>query len=363
MRMMSPGCEQVVAADPRAAPTTVPLRLSRSRRIHWSSEKKDLGVAAAAALVLDDDLVGRRAADRHRLAGHQPEHVGPFRAFANDQIRKHRPRSLESADSRPSCRREWLAGPCRAKKCRNESAQFHLIVARGAAARCPGCHGFASAVRAEIRRCVQKWPKNRVADFDRSRGVTRMRPDTSIRDSRHGSASISANSSRAAQSRSTRSPRRCAASRRDPDSQTRRPCLPTDRWPGIPRFARPLSGSMRSVVRATRTCGCAAAQRPQAQPAVDAMLAAAEQFEHLPGMLPDRAACPGSAPGTRPRCRRPRSASPVPAISGQVVRVSPVARPRRPLSDRPAGPPVRRAFPGCRCRTRHSGPGTTTSKR
>src|SRR3954465_9810307 len=52
---------------------------------------KDLGVATAAALVLDDDLIRRRATDRHRLARHQTEHVGPFRALTNDQICKHWP--------------------------------------------------------------------------------------------------------------------------------------------------------------------------------------------------------------------------------------------------------------------------------
>ena len=51
---------------------------------------KHLGMVAAAALVLDDDRIGRRPADRDRFAVDQTEHVGPFRAFANNQVCRHR---------------------------------------------------------------------------------------------------------------------------------------------------------------------------------------------------------------------------------------------------------------------------------
>ena len=47
-----------------------------------------LGVVSAASLVLKHDLASRSAADGDPLTGHQPEHVAPFRALANDQIRQ-----------------------------------------------------------------------------------------------------------------------------------------------------------------------------------------------------------------------------------------------------------------------------------
>ena len=70
----------------RWVPTIVPLRLSRSRRIHCAAGKEDLDVVAAATIVLEDDLVGRRAADRGRLSGHEPEDVAPLSSFTNDEI-------------------------------------------------------------------------------------------------------------------------------------------------------------------------------------------------------------------------------------------------------------------------------------
>ena len=51
---------------------------------------EDLGVVAAAALVLADDGVGRCATDRDRLAIDETENVGPFRTFANNEVGGHR---------------------------------------------------------------------------------------------------------------------------------------------------------------------------------------------------------------------------------------------------------------------------------
>ena len=49
--------------------------------------QEHFGMAAAATFVLEHDLVGRRTTDRDRLSRNKPEHVGPFRAFADDEIR------------------------------------------------------------------------------------------------------------------------------------------------------------------------------------------------------------------------------------------------------------------------------------
>ena len=67
-----------------------------------------LGMIAAAALVLDDDGIGRRAADRHRLAVDQAEDVGPLRAFANNQVCRHRIAGRTSRSKEPAHER----GPC-----------------------------------------------------------------------------------------------------------------------------------------------------------------------------------------------------------------------------------------------------------
>ena len=47
---------------------------------------EDLQVVAAAALVLEHDLVGRRTTDGDGLSGDEPEDVAPFRPFTNDEI-------------------------------------------------------------------------------------------------------------------------------------------------------------------------------------------------------------------------------------------------------------------------------------
>ena len=49
---------------------------------------EQFGVGPATALVLQNDLVRRGPADRHRVSGHQPKDVAPLRAFPNDQIGK-----------------------------------------------------------------------------------------------------------------------------------------------------------------------------------------------------------------------------------------------------------------------------------
>ena len=79
-RLQRPVAVDQLVADHRAvAAVQVAERPLPARHEHF-------GVVAAAALVLDDDLVGRRTADRDRLAGHQPEHVAPLRSFADHQI-------------------------------------------------------------------------------------------------------------------------------------------------------------------------------------------------------------------------------------------------------------------------------------
>ena len=72
----------------------VPLRLSRSRRVQRPWDRKIFGVVAAAAFVLDDDLVGGRPAHRNRPSGGQTEHVRPLGAFANNQVSLHDPACL-----------------------------------------------------------------------------------------------------------------------------------------------------------------------------------------------------------------------------------------------------------------------------
>ena len=47
---------------------------------------EDLRMGPATPLVLYDDGIGGRTTDRHRLARHQPNHVGPFGPVANDEI-------------------------------------------------------------------------------------------------------------------------------------------------------------------------------------------------------------------------------------------------------------------------------------
>src|SRR3954451_25441092 len=47
-------------------------------------------MVAAAALVLDDDGIGRGTANGYGLAIDQTKDVGPLRAFANNQVRCHR---------------------------------------------------------------------------------------------------------------------------------------------------------------------------------------------------------------------------------------------------------------------------------
>ena len=50
---------------------------------------EDLGVKATAAFIFDDDLIGRRTADRHRASRYEPKDIGPFCSLANHQVRLH----------------------------------------------------------------------------------------------------------------------------------------------------------------------------------------------------------------------------------------------------------------------------------
>ena len=45
---------------------------------------EDFQMVAAAPLIGEHDLVGRRTADRDCLSGHEPEDIAPFRPFADD---------------------------------------------------------------------------------------------------------------------------------------------------------------------------------------------------------------------------------------------------------------------------------------
>ncbi len=93
------GFEQVVAPHAGGANhrAVTAVEVSQNPLIF---REKDFRVAAAASLVLDHNLIRGRTADRNGLPRHEPKHVRPFRAFTNDQVRKHRSRSLESATSR-----------------------------------------------------------------------------------------------------------------------------------------------------------------------------------------------------------------------------------------------------------------------
>lgn len=51
---------------------------------------EDFGVVAAATFIFDDDGVGWRAADGDGFAIDEAEYVCPFRAFANNQVGRHR---------------------------------------------------------------------------------------------------------------------------------------------------------------------------------------------------------------------------------------------------------------------------------
>ena len=50
---------------------------------------ENLRMVAATTFVFDDNLVGGSTADGHRLTGNEPEDVGPFGTFPNDQIGNH----------------------------------------------------------------------------------------------------------------------------------------------------------------------------------------------------------------------------------------------------------------------------------
>ena len=86
---MSPGLQLIVVLNPLAVDERAVAAIEIAER-PLALRLKDFGVVAAAALVLHDDRVGRGPPDRHRLAVDQTEHVGPLRAFANNQVCRHR---------------------------------------------------------------------------------------------------------------------------------------------------------------------------------------------------------------------------------------------------------------------------------
>ena len=85
MRTMSPGLERPVAHHP-LVPHQRAVAAVQVAEHPLPAGDENLQVIAAAPLVFQHDLVGRRTADGDRLSGHQPEDVAPFRPFTDDQI-------------------------------------------------------------------------------------------------------------------------------------------------------------------------------------------------------------------------------------------------------------------------------------
>ena len=80
--------ERVVAAHQPVAHDGAVAAIEITKR-PTSLGLKELRMAAAAAFVLDDDLVRGRAAYGHGLARDETKHVCPFRAFPDYQICQH----------------------------------------------------------------------------------------------------------------------------------------------------------------------------------------------------------------------------------------------------------------------------------
>ena len=88
MRMTSPGASRRLAADQ-------PLADGRAVAAVEVAEHPLVAVAeqfrveAAATFVFEGDSIRGGSSNADGLAGNEPEHVRPFRAFANYQIRQH----------------------------------------------------------------------------------------------------------------------------------------------------------------------------------------------------------------------------------------------------------------------------------
>ena len=77
--------QSIVALDLLTA-NQCPVAAAKVANRPATAGQKDLGVIATTAIILDHYLVGRSPADRNRPTRCQPEYVGPFRSFANDEI-------------------------------------------------------------------------------------------------------------------------------------------------------------------------------------------------------------------------------------------------------------------------------------
>jgi hypothetical protein len=77
--------ERVVALDPILAHDRAVTAVEVPQRPLVAGHEQ-LGVVPATALILDDDLVGRRPPDGHGAAGDQAKHVAPLTPLANHQI-------------------------------------------------------------------------------------------------------------------------------------------------------------------------------------------------------------------------------------------------------------------------------------
>jgi hypothetical protein len=77
------GAEDVIAADLIVVDERPVAAVEIAKGPTFAGEE-DLGVLAAGALVLNDDLVRGRTADRDDLAGGEAVDVGPFGAFTDD---------------------------------------------------------------------------------------------------------------------------------------------------------------------------------------------------------------------------------------------------------------------------------------
>ena len=81
--------QEVVAHDPLGADHRAVAAIEVAEH-PLPAGKEDFDVVAAATIVFEDDLVGRRTADGRRLSGDEPEDVAPLSTFANDEISEFR---------------------------------------------------------------------------------------------------------------------------------------------------------------------------------------------------------------------------------------------------------------------------------
>ena len=123
--------------------------------------EEDFDMVSAATIIFEDDLVGRRATDRRRLSGDEPEDVAPFSSFANDEISQFRHG------------RSALFG--------REKDSLYLILGRAVSARCGEAEfrrkeyipSSSSAKRNELRWKHAAVPQNGV-EFSCFRGLHRI---------------------------------------------------------------------------------------------------------------------------------------------------------------------------------------------